>query len=89
MFLSDQFSVQFCLYFSSKIPKNNNVLFTDDNNLYGEVSEENYALDLNNIEKWMAANKFTINQDQIKTIVFTSYKKNIDNFSREWFKNRK
>ena len=40
-----------------KVSKKNNLLFADDNNLYGEVSEENYDLDLNNIETWMAAKK--------------------------------
>ena len=39
-----------------EISKNNVVLLADATYQYGEVSEENYDLDLNNIETWMAAN---------------------------------
>ena len=50
-------------------------IFADDTNKYGEVLEENYELDLKQIETWMEAIKLTINQDKTKTIVFSSSKK--------------
>ena len=48
------------------------VLYADDTNVCGEVSEENHDLGLNNLETWMAANKLTMNQDKVKTIVVSS-----------------
>ena len=54
--------------------KNNAVLFADDTNIYGEISEEKYDLDLNNIETWMAANKLTMSQDKTQKILFSSKK---------------
>ena len=41
---------------------------------YSELLEENYDLDLNYIEKWMAANKLTMNQGKTKTTAFSSKK---------------
>ena len=57
---------------SPRFQKNNVVLFADDTNRDSEFLEENYDLDLNNIETWMTAKKkLTMNQDKIETFVIS------------------
>ena len=71
---------------SPRFPNYQRGSFADDTIIHGEVSEDNYDLDLNHIEIWMV-NKFMMKQDKNKKVVF-SLKKKIDKFLRECTKNR-